>query len=96
MFSVNAVKPLQHGASKIYLQLTSTFLCSKLVARNCLRSDASAMTVHFSALAGRGTDFPSWRDEVAGVLSDLAYPPFRPKMFATWLDCLLITLFLSA
>ena len=24
-------------------------------------------------------DFPSWRDKVAGVLSDLAYPPFWQK-----------------
>ena len=47
MFNVNAAKPLHHGASKIFLQLTSTFLCSKLVAQNCLRIDASSMTVHF-------------------------------------------------
>ena len=44
---------------------------SKLVAQNYWRSVASSMIVYFSALAGRGTDFPSWQDEVAGVLSDL-------------------------
>ena len=35
-------------------------LCQEeFLARNCWRSDASSMTVNSSALAGRGTDFPS-------------------------------------
>ena len=52
---------------------------SKLVAQNYWRSVASSMIVYFSALAGRGTDFPSWRDEVAGVLSDSRIRHFGRK-----------------